>query len=829
MKRIFTFMGAMVFLIATVYAQSPQKFNYQTIIRNASGQILINQSVGLRFSVLDGSPTGLMVYQEVHNASTNAFGLVNLQVGSGSVTSGNFSTINWGGGSKYLKVEIDASGGTNYISMGTAELISVPFALYADQAGNAGATGPTGPTGPQGPAGPTGAQGQVGPTGATGATGYIGPTGPQGPTGAMGTQGATGPMGATGATGNMGPTGPQGPMGPTGAQGATGLQGMAGPTGPTGPTGPAGTTSPGGSNGYVQYNNAGIFGGESQLYYDDVNNRLGVGITSPQVPLHVYSTASGWAMEIDNASTSLSSAALRTEGAFDAVGFLGVQGSASFDGISGLNIAGEEIGVLGISNGTSINDNYGVYGYSNNIGVMGVNETGGSYGQLGSSNVGALGYHGTSGAYGELGTLYAGVRGTYSTTLYGELGSNTYGAYGQYSSTRYGYMGSSSYGMFARYDADRYGYIGGSTYGVFGRYDSDLYGALGTSNSGISGTNYATTTNTAGGFGTSYASTSGTAYGYQNTLVGLVGYTYYGSNYRAGVQGLTWYSDPGNRTSGVIGIFDDNVGIWGALAYQNSGNTNYAGYFCTSSSSGSGKLSGPSPATQIGIGVWGDLFGADIHGKVYGMYLEGNEYSLFAEGKVFKTDLDVHLQKNENARTAAGSMIPLYTQVSTGSTVQTCGTGQLVNGVCQVSFEPHFVGSVSDMAQVLVTVTPNGESKGVYVVSTSKNGFTVKENDNGSSNVQFTYMAVALRAGYEQPVIPADLLSSDYSVKIHQGLTRDSDTNVDAGGLYYEGGRLHVGQAGDMIPVSTVKPTIEKAPLPSVPNASQSLLPGKSR
>jgi hypothetical protein len=159
-----------------------------------------------------------------------------------------------------MEVEMDINGGTNYVSAGTTELISVPYALYAQTAGSS-MPGPQGPVGPQGPIGLTGATGSIGATGATGPQGPQGLTGATGPQGPIGLTGATGSVGATGATGPQGiqgltgATGPQGPIGLTGATGsvgatgATGTQGPQGLTGATGPQGPIGLTGATGSVG----------------------------------------------------------------------------------------------------------------------------------------------------------------------------------------------------------------------------------------------------------------------------------------------------------------------------------------------------------------------------------------------------------------------------------------------------------------------------------------------------------------------------------------------------------------------------------------------------
>jgi hypothetical protein len=227
------------FSLLSVIAQVPQAFNYQAVARDASGNVLSGQLISLRITILDGSSTGTVVYTETQATTTNQFGLFTLSLGTGAVQTGTFSTINWATGSKYLKVEMDASGGTNYVPLGTAELLSVPYALYANASGTPGATGATGPTGA---AGTNGNNGTNGAAGATGSQGIQGVTGPTGPTGTQGLQGATGSAGNNGATGATGPQGIQGATGPTGAQGIQGTTGATGATGSAGATGAKGAT-----------------------------------------------------------------------------------------------------------------------------------------------------------------------------------------------------------------------------------------------------------------------------------------------------------------------------------------------------------------------------------------------------------------------------------------------------------------------------------------------------------------------------------------------------------------------------------------------------------
>lgn len=128
----------MLIVISTVilFAQSPQAFRYQTVIRDNSGEILPNQSIRFRISIHDDTPTGTVIYQETHPPTiSNQFGIANVNIGDGSPTLGSFSMIDWGANAKFLEVELDPEGGTSYMSMGTSQLLSVPYAMYAERSG----------------------------------------------------------------------------------------------------------------------------------------------------------------------------------------------------------------------------------------------------------------------------------------------------------------------------------------------------------------------------------------------------------------------------------------------------------------------------------------------------------------------------------------------------------------------------------------------------------------------------------------------------------------------------------------------------------------------
>lgn len=173
MKINLVILTVLLILSTILEAQVPQTFPYQAVARDAAGNVLANQNIGLRFSILTGSSSGPVVYQETQTATTNKLGLFSANIGQGTVLSGTFAGIAWGSASKFIKIEIDPSGGTSYTATGTSELMSVPYALYSAN-GTPGATGATGPQGPAGINGTNGATGATGPQGATGSTGSLG-------------------------------------------------------------------------------------------------------------------------------------------------------------------------------------------------------------------------------------------------------------------------------------------------------------------------------------------------------------------------------------------------------------------------------------------------------------------------------------------------------------------------------------------------------------------------------------------------------------------------------------------------------------------------------
>jgi uncharacterized protein (TIGR02145 family) len=133
MRKIFTILVA-VLLTASVFAQSPEKMSYQAVIRNSSDAIVTNTQIGMQISILQGSASGTAVYVETQTPTTNANGLVSIEIGAGTMLSGDFTTIDWANGTYFIKTETDPTGGTSYSITGTSQLLSVPYALHAKTA-----------------------------------------------------------------------------------------------------------------------------------------------------------------------------------------------------------------------------------------------------------------------------------------------------------------------------------------------------------------------------------------------------------------------------------------------------------------------------------------------------------------------------------------------------------------------------------------------------------------------------------------------------------------------------------------------------------------------
>jgi hypothetical protein len=389
MKSIITFC-AVILMTASVFAQSPNKMSYQAVIRNSSNVLVTSSAVGMRISILQTSPSGTAVYVETQTPTTNANGLVSIEIGGGTVVLGSINTINWVNGPFFIKTETDPAGGSNYSITGTSQLLSVPYALYSATSGSS-IPGPQGPQGPAGNNGAPGTQGAVGPQGLQGPQGQAGATGPTGTQGPIGLTGPAGPQGAIGLTGAQGPQGPAGANGINGADGKTVLNGTSNPTSLIGNNGDF----------YINTISNIIFGPKASGQWPVV----GVSLVGPQglTGTTGASGPQGQAGATGPTGTQGPIGLTGLAGPQGAIGLTGPQGPQGPAGANGINGADGKTVLNGTSNPTSLIGNNGDF-YINTISnIIFGPKASGQWPAVGVYLVGPQGLTGPTGASGPQG------------------------------------------------------------------------------------------------------------------------------------------------------------------------------------------------------------------------------------------------------------------------------------------------------------------------------------------------------------------------------------------------------------------------------------------
>jgi len=799
------------FIASILFAQPPQSFKYQAVARDSGGNLLMNQPVTFRISILQGSAGGASVYAETHPVTTNDFGLANLNIGGGIPVSGNFTTIVWGANTYYIKVELDPLGGSAYQLMGTSQLLSVPYALYAKNSGDGVGTGTSGQTlrhngtswigsstlynngtnvgiGTTSPSQKLHVNGNLRLTGSLYDAGNLPGTSGQlllsTGTGVQWTNPANisdGDWLISGndmyaiATGNVG-IGTYGPSTKLSVYGdfSTGNTVEDVMTLSRGTT----TTPANGIGAGLIFRNQVSNGGQT------LSGRIASVMEGVDVSSGIYS---GMLFQTRNSGGSMNNALY-----IDSQGRIAINVIAP---IKKLDINGD-VRIAYSGGGVAL----AVMASNNNPVVNLTNDyNGSSYGlAAGMTNASA-----GSNSYGVFGYNFGFGYGVFGIT-YEVSGIGTYGI--SYYKNNYGFLGGEYVGAFGEHDNGNAGYLGGAFYGVEGgNAVSGHSGRLGSSSYGVYG--YLNNSNaTVGhyavyGYGVYNSGPNGTGYAKGSTIGSVMGDNYWGNPYTFANAGYSYLDY--NRSGGSFGSNYSGTS-WGSLAYKNSTGNIYGGYF-TTYTQGSGKDN--LPKINNGIGAWGDLFGADIHGKVYGAYIEGENYATFANGDTYRTGLDIHLQENGSSASTV-----LYTAVATDATIQTSGYAIVSNGKATVSFDQYFTSAVSGDHPVIVTVTPMGNSNGIYLSEVNASGFSVVENNNGKSQVTVSYIAIGKRKGFENPKLPQEVIAADYTGKLAQGLHNDNDTGTDGAGLYYENGQLHVGKHPSTFPDLNKQPAIIEVP-----------------
>jgi len=380
MKKAILIFSICLTIFFTVKAQAPQGFNYQAVARNNSGVAITNQAVGLKISLRQGTATGTITYSETHTVTSGNTGLLNLVVGEGTVVSGTFNSIDWSAGPYFIEISMDVTGGTSYILMGTQQLMSVPYALYAANGGTTGAQGATGSTGP---VGATGDQGVIGVTGAMGSTGITGETG---------IMGATGNIGITGSTGSTGSTGDTGITGPTGDRYATT---SATPMNVSAPSTALIFTVETGLAYSIGQEVIIAFSSTQQMAGTITNYNSGTGVMDVTVTTSMGSGAllQPWSVNLNGAPGPAGPVGVTgnngSNGSTGATGAAGSNGANGTDGVTGATGTNGTNGAIGVTGATGTNGNNGINGSTGATGNTGSAGTNGNTGSTGATGADA--------------------------------------------------------------------------------------------------------------------------------------------------------------------------------------------------------------------------------------------------------------------------------------------------------------------------------------------------------------------------------------------------------------------------------------------------------
>ncbi|MEO0227976.1 MAG: hypothetical protein ABIL70_08030 [candidate division WOR-3 bacterium] len=576
--------------------------------------------------------------------------------------------------------------------------------------------------------------------------------------------------------------------------------------------------------------------GDNNLWWDNTNKRLGIGISAPNCNLHVvgkgrviYTPATNDTAFVGKTSGTEARRGVYGEcNAYDGAG-VGVTGVGGFFGTAAwyAQSNGSVGGVLGTYWGE------GVWGLSDAT----------YYGYTGVLGEGWNGAAGVTGCANGLWMYYAGAGvGGFSTDVgtfgYGDATSLSFGVWGRSDATDgIGTYGSSAgatiytppagqdaglfsagqyyglYGMAQRntdygigvvglgFNTTTLTYVNGAgvvgcgNVGVAGCKDQYTYGILGytTTQANYFYHNEQSTTDQQSAiyaYRTRSAQNDGTGYGVYYTNQAIQGANFWGDVYTFGISGHN-YNDY-TRCGGVLGAQWGGT-YWGSLGYKSSASLTYGGYF-TSHTDGSGKQG-------IGIGSYGDLMGGWIKGDEYGLYTAGRRCGIYVDGNGYARGYLATIHEENN------QVDVLYALTGTSVNVLTYGRSRLTNGNAVINFDESFRSAVSEREPVTVIITPIGDGNEIRLSNISKNGFVAFESNGGRSNNEFCWIAIGKRKGYEDIQVPEEIIKSDFDDNMAQVAFDENNLSGSAKGMWYDGTSLRFGKP----PAAPVKKPPESA------------------
>lgn len=274
----------------------------------------------------------------------------------------------------------------------------------------------------------------------------------------------------------------------------------------------------------------------------------------------------------------------------------------------------------------------------------------------------------------------------------------------------------------------------------------------------------------------------GASYGQNGSNTGLTGMSFWGDDYSFGVGG--WNYNDFSRTGGVVGgeIYGN---YWGSLGYKAASTVTYGVYGSNAYNSGTGRLAN-SLVQGVGGGFFG-MIGSVAKGNAIGQINAGDLFSSYNSGNVYTLGKNVEL-----VSTADNSKTPVYAVTSAESTIYAKGKAQLVNGEAYIAFNESYRALLGEEPEV--TVTPKGNCNGVYIASVDKNGFTIKEMNNGTSNVVISWISVGNRIDNKVDEATKMVATPEFEKNIQDVLFNDGANLKDKGkAIWWDGSKIQFG------------------------------------
>jgi hypothetical protein len=275
----------------------------------------------------------------------------------------------------------------------------------------------------------------------------------------------------------------------------------------------------------------------------------------------------------------------------------------------------------------------------------------------------------------------------------------------------------------------------------------------------------------------------GASYGQNGSNTGVSGMSFWGDDYSFGVGG--WNYNDFSRTGGVIGgeIYGN---YWGSLGYKAASTVTYGVYGSNAMGSGTGLL----PTTDlmgVGGGFFGNMIGSVSKGQLVGQLNSGELFAAYNSGNTYTTGKNVELVGSD-----AQTKKAVYSVTSLDAKIYSNGAAKLVNGEAYIAFNSDYMELLGE--NPTVTVTPNGNCNGVYISSVDKNGFTVKEMNNGTSTVALSWIAVGNRIDNRMEEATKMVSAPGFDRNVQQVLINDGNSDEVANAIWWDGSSIQFGK-----------------------------------